>query len=805
MTARHYVGLAAALSSILLIMGVLINGSNADTEREDAVLTALGDYEQAQAALQRDVVSARVGLLRNYDRLVTDVAELDQASRLLRASAEAFPQARPAVTDLAHSAEVQAQLTENIKSNSALLQNSLAFFSIMARSVATGRSNDKVDALTAAMLRLTLDTSPETQDLVRGRLDAAQAAGGDREPVRVLLAHARVLQRHLPQADRAVRDLLASDSAERRRALRAYITEQRTLAEARAKRFRLALFATSTALVALLVHLGLRLSSHISQLGRRARLEHIVAEVSASLIRASPVTVDATVVEALGRIAEALEADRAYLVGQGPYAVGHIWTRAGVDLESEWPKAALSPDFAPKDQGTLHVEAAARPTAFERAFLDRAGARALGLVWATNEEGCLVLLGFDSKLGRLRLDESELEVVRLALDAIAGAVRRLALERSRVELERRLQLAGRLEAIGVFASGIAHNFNNILGGIGGYAEMAGARARPGSSTARQLGEIQRAVVRGRDLVDGILAFGRRRIEPRRDVSVAELMREGASVLSAGHPAEARFVLATPSDDLGVVLGDGGDLQQVLLNLGGNAIRAMDGRGEVRMSAEPVLLAHSRDCVTGTLPPGAYVRLIVEDSGCGIDPSAAAQIFDPFFTTRRDGHGLGLATAREIVRDHGGSIDVASTPGLGSRFEVWLPQAQPSTEADPTAQGGRSLLLLCATHDSVLESEDLLAALSYEPVGYANEEEAVRAVTTTPERFAAAVCCHPRASIAADWAARLRRASPSLPLVLVSNPSSQLNSDAAALGRCAVAPWPPRSIGLARALSQLPAR
>lgn len=801
MRAPRWLGPLAALSLTLLTTGVLIDRSKADTRREDEALRALGDYEQAQAALHRDGVSVRMGLLRNYDRLVADTAALEQASQRLLSSAEAFPPAGPAIEDLARSAGVQARLAEDLKTDSALLQNSLAYFSIMAASTETGQSEGAVDALTAAMLRLTLDTSPETQDLVGRRLNAARDAGADRAPIRALVAHAQVLQRQLPRADRTLGRLLANDSVESRRTLRAYLAARREQAAADALRFRLALAGAILVLVALLVRLGLRLRGHVSQLGRRARLEHVVAEVSASLIRASPTNADATVVNALEQIASALGADRGYLVGEGPYAYGHAWARAGVDFEAEWPKRALASDFPLRGKGALLIKGA-RGDGLDRTLLEAAGARSLGLVWATNEDGCLVLLGFDSKRGRLRLDESELEVARLALDSIAGALRRLSLERNRAELERRLQLASRLEAIGVFASGIAHNFNNILGGIGGYAEMAAAQAPARSPAARQLGEIQHAVARGRDLVDGILAFGRQRIEPPRSVDVAGLMKETASVLSASHSSEVRVVLVTPPEDLGTVFGEGGDLQQVLLNIGANAVRAMEGRGEVRLSAARTSLTHSRECVAGTLPPGTYVRLTVDDVGCGIDPSLLPQIFEPFFTTRRDGHGLGLATAREIVRDHGGSIDVASTLGQGSRFEIWLPEVESRHDAKATARGGRTVLLLCATQECVLQSEDMLAGLSYEPVGYSDEEEAVSALTRKPERFDAAICCHEQASIAVGWADQLRRASPGLPLVLVSRVSLQLNYDAAALGRCAVVAWPLRSGGLARALNHL---
>src|SRR5262249_36002323 len=124
-------------------------------------------------------------------------------------------------------------------------------------------------------------------------------------------------------------------------------------------------------------------------------------------------------------------------------------------------------------------------------------------------------------------------------------------------------------------------------------------------------------------------------------------------------------------DTAVVSGELGQLQQVILNLCSNAAQAMGQVGCVEIETavpeitEPQLLTH------GDLAPGRYVRIAVSDTGCGMDKTAFERRFEPFFTTRLAGSGLGLATVREIVREHGGAINVCSAPGVGSCFEVWL--------------------------------------------------------------------------------------------------------------------------------------
>lgn len=427
---------------------------------------------------------------------------------------------------------------------------------------------------------------------------------------------------------------------------------------------RIGLAAVGAALVVLLLLVARQIDQQANALARRCRLERTAGSISSRLIGTRFTEVDAAVVAALDSIALATGAQRAYLLMEG--CSRSLWVNHGAVLAADWPARALrmTSILQPAQDGAVLMSRRHQAPPALRQALVAADIESLALVWATRDGGGRAMLGLDTRKGPLDLLDGELGVLRLVLDATAGVARR-------ARLEHLLQDAGRLEALGSFASGIAHNFNNILAAIGGYAEMAQDSAANAGSIGRQIGEIQQAVATGRDLVDRILIFGQRRGNPRQTIDLAGVVRDAAALLSAVHGGEAEFSLDLQQAPRAVI-GDPVDLQQVVLNLGANAVRAMDGRGRVRITVDRRLILQSRVCAVGELGPGRYARIAVQDSGCGMPPSVLGRIFEPFFTTAAGGHGLGLATVGEIVRDHGGGLDVCSEPGLGATFEVWLP-------------------------------------------------------------------------------------------------------------------------------------
>src|SRR5262249_52004795 len=149
-----------------------------------------------------------------------------------------------------------------------------------------------------------------------------------------------------------------------------------------------------------------------------------------------------------------------------------------------------------------------------------------------------------------------------------------------------------------------------------------------------------------------------------------LFEEAASLLKASLPEGIELVIDSVPPDLAVA-GETAQLQQVILNLCTNAAQAMPDGGEIRLGAEQHEALDFLPKSHGVLAPGRSVSLSAVDPGCGSDERVARRLSEPFFTTRATGTGLGLATVREIIRDHDGAINVHSRPGHGSRFEAWL--------------------------------------------------------------------------------------------------------------------------------------
>ena len=265
---------------------------------------------------------------------------------------------------------------------------------------------------------------------------------------------------------------------------------------------------------------------------------------------------------------------------------------------------------------------------------------------------------------------------------VMDVTERRLVEAERSKLEERLQQAEKMEAIGRFASGIAHDFSNILGGILAYGEMLFDEAPENTPRKRYVQNVLTAATRGRDLVDQILQYTRSQRGKRKPTDVCSTVAETLDLVRSSLPPRIALHPTIPEAPL-MTMGDPTQLHQVVMNLCSNAIHAMKAGGPLRVGVTPIEMDAVLALSHGTLQPGSYVRVSVEDSGCGMDEATLGRIFEPFFTTKEFGRGtgLGLALVYAIVTDFDGAIDVKSVPDEGSTFSIYLPSAEaPATVA-----------------------------------------------------------------------------------------------------------------------------
>jgi len=238
-----------------------------------------------------------------------------------------------------------------------------------------------------------------------------------------------------------------------------------------------------------------------------------------------------------------------------------------------------------------------------------------------------------------------------------------------------------MESVGRLAAGIAHDFNNVLAGVFAYGEMLVEETPERSPLKRYAQNVLTAATRGRALVEQILAFSRSQRGKPAPIDIGPIVAETLELLRGSLPAAIRLEASAPQLPL-VVMGDATQLHQVVMNLCSNAIQATSAGGTLRVALETAELPAERVLSNGTLRPGHYVRLTVEDSGSGMDAATLSHIFEPFFTTKEIGRGtgLGLSLVYAIVSDAGGAIDVHSVPEQGSTFTIYLPRAKVADEA-----------------------------------------------------------------------------------------------------------------------------
>ncbi len=369
----------------------------------------------------------------------------------------------------------------------------------------------------------------------------------------------------------------------------------------------------------------------------------------------------------------------------------------------------------------------------------------------------------------------------------------------RKSLEARLREAQKMEAVGTLAGGIAHDFNNILAVVLGNAELVLSREPADPELRRRLERILEASERARQVVAQLLAFCRKTEGSWRPVDAARAVADTLVLLRAAIPANVQ-IEESIAPDAGAVLADPAGLQRVVMNLVTNAYQAVRGSG-------------GRVTVTvGSARQGQRdgVVLVVEDDGPGISEELIPRIFEPYFTTKEvgQGSGLGLAVVRGMVDAAGGTVEVDSEPGRGTRFTVWLPRAQEGAGGAPwpagVPRGAGQRVLVVDDEPGVAEATAaVLEGLGYRTRWATDPDEALELVRSAPKEWDLVVTDQTMPGLmGTELCHRIREVRADLPVILCTGYSEALDEPSAAgVGASVLLFKPVVSRDLARAVSE----
>jgi signal transduction histidine kinase/ActR/RegA family two-component response regulator len=400
----------------------------------------------------------------------------------------------------------------------------------------------------------------------------------------------------------------------------------------------------------------------------------------------------------------------------------------------------------------------------------------------------------------------------LLLAGLATALRhREEADAARLVTEARLQEARRAEALSLLAASVAHDFNNVLSAIVGYAELA-RDAEHLSPAVANIDRLLAAAERARQLVRKVLTFDPHRSLNYTNVPLVPVIREVLDQLQATLPAGIAIDVSIGGVSA-EVLGDATEIHQVIMNLCTNAVHAMPGGGALAVRLAPATVPTPRVLAVGRLEPGDWWCLSISDQGGGMLSGEHGAIFDALYTTKSAdrGTGIGLTVVRNIVMSMRGAVDVESAPQAGARFSVYWRRADKEHAIGPrgcTDEGcrghGQTLLIVDDEPQLVALVEEMAASLGYEPAGFSNPMRALAAIRRNPDRFDAVVTDERMSALRGTvFAEAIHEIRPLLPVVLLTAyRSAQLDLEAQRCGVLDVLDKPVRLNELSRVLGDV---
>lgn len=350
------------------------------------------------------------------------------------------------------------------------------------------------------------------------------------------------------------------------------------------------------------------------------------------------------------------------------------------------------------------------------------------------------------------------------------------------QMEEQLLQAQKMESIGTLAGGIAHEFNNILSIIIGNNELIMEDLPEWSISRQNCEEIRVAGIRARDIVKHLLTFSRQDDSRKKPISMASVTMEALKLIRSTTPSNINIINNISLDCL-PIFGDPTQINQILINLCSNAIDALPiSGGMINVELSNVELENQNNLSTSAPLPGKYIRLLVRDNGCGMDPKTVERVFEPYFTTKDvgKGSGIGLAVVHGIIENHGGSIVCESAQGKGTTFTILLPAYEGLVEeergqAKPFPGKGESVLYVDDEPAIAKLGKRHLEALGYDVFSTTDPEEALTIIKAEPDRFDLVISDMAMPNMPGDQLiSEILSINPNIPTIICSGYTSRMS-------------------------------
>ena len=349
-------------------------------------------------------------------------------------------------------------------------------------------------------------------------------------------------------------------------------------------------------------------------------------------------------------------------------------------------------------------------------------------------------------------------------------------EAARAQMEKQMVQAQKMEAIGLLAGGVAHDFNNILCSMLGFTDLALDDVQVTGTTRKNLQQVVRSAQRASDLIKRILTFSRQTEIKHRPMRLGPMLKESVKLLNAALPSSIAVNITMDTEE-DTIVADPTEIHQIIMNLGTNAGHAMrQSGGRLLFEVQPVEFMAAQASRMSPLRAGPHLCLTVRDTGHGMSREVLDKIFDPFFTTKPagEGTGLGLTLVQTIVERGGGYLTLESAEGAGTTFRIYFPSVKdlavpPEQGRTKLLPGKREWLLVVDDEPEILHLiQQYLRKMNYRVYTRADSTDALATFRADPGKFAAVITDHTMPVMqGGELAEKLGDIRPDVPVILMT--------------------------------------